>query len=369
MASYRFSIVGAADAARNDRTHPNAYSMEVPINETRAIAKALGAEIAKRGHGLAVYDANFIEAEAVEGFVAEAPKINRKDRAIIVRQPQEAKLVPFKEEATDPALFDRRADQTGFWEGSFYRSLADSDGIILLGGGNATLVVGQVALGARIPLLALAATGGSASVVWRSIAPGVDLPSVDEHVRMAQQLSPEAVSNWVDALETQRRRRYAVETGPILWHAVYASALFVLALIAAIGSHLFNPPGLPPEVRKALLLASLPIAGAAGAAIRMVFERRYGSGPLVPPSIAITIALGMMAGALAGLLYLVAQPGTIDLANLQTELRLVSILVVVSTVGGLTAETIFRKLLGVDVLRTRTLVAEGNPGIASGKSP
>jgi hypothetical protein len=367
MTSLRFSIVGAADAARNDPAHPNAYGIEVPIDDTRAIAKALGAQIARRGHGLAVYDANFIEADAVEGFVAEAPKISRAHRAIVVRQPQDGKLVPFKEEATHPALFDRRADQTGFWEGSFYRSLADSDGVILLGGGNATLVVGQLALGARIPVIALAATGGSASVVWKSIAPGIDLPSVDEHARMAQRLSADVVSAWIDALEAQRRRRYAVETGPILWHAVYASALFILALVAALGSHLL--PELAQAARKAMLLASMPIAGAAGAAIRMVFERRYGSGPLVPPSIAITFALGMMAGALAGLLYLVAQPGTVDLKTLESELRLVSILVVVSTIGGLTAETIFRKLLGIDVLRTRNLAADQGAAGTSGRAP
>ena len=49
-----------------------------------------------------------------------------------------------------------------------------------------------------------------------------------EHARMALTLSPETVSAWIDALEAQRRRRYAVETGPILWHAVFASVLFVL---------------------------------------------------------------------------------------------------------------------------------------------
>jgi hypothetical protein len=367
MATFRFSIVGAADAARNDPARADAYNPEVRIDETRAIARALGAEIAKRGHGLAVYDANFIEADAVEGYVAEAPKMNRVDRAIVVRQPQAGNLVPFKEEATNPALFDRRADQTGLWEASFYRSLADSDGVILLGGGNATLIVGQVALGARIPVIALARTGGSASSVWKSIAPGIDLPSADEHARMAQTLSPESVSAWIDTLEAQRRRRYAVETGPILWHAVFASALFVLALIAALGSNLLA--GLPEPVLKAMLFASMPLAGAAGAAIRMVFERRYGSGPLVPPSIAITFALGMMAGALAGVLYLVAQPGNLNLKEMESSLRLASIAVVVSTIGGLTAETIFRKLLGIDVLQAQGLGARGSPGGGGGAKP
>lgn len=88
----------------------------------------------------------------------------------------------------------------------------------------------------------------------------------------------------------------------------------------------------------------------------MVFERRYGSGPLVPPAIGITLSLGMMAGALAGLLYFVAQPGPLDLTG-DSGLRLVAIVVVVSTIAGLTVEAIFRKLLGIDVLQTRSIAS------------
>jgi hypothetical protein len=366
MAILRFSIVGAADSARNNLERLDAYKPQVRIDETKAIAKALGTEIAKRGHGLLVYDANFIEADAVEGYVAANPTPSSTLRPIIIRQPQDGKLVPFKEEATHPTLFERRADKSGLWEVSFYRSLADSDGLILLGGAYSTSIAGQVAIGARIPVLALERTGGSASTVWKTIAPGIDLPSIDEHARMAHELTSDTVSGWVDALEAQRRRRYAVESGPILWHAVYASVLFGLSLAAALGSHLI--PGLPEAAGKALLFSSTLLAGAAGAAIRMVFERRYGSGPLVPPSIAITFALGMMAGALAGLLYLVAQPSSLALAG-ESGLRLVSIVAVVSTIGGLTAETIFRKLLGIDVLQTRSIAAGGDRPGAGGSQP
>lgn len=361
MGILRFSIVGGADPARNDRTRPDAYSPEVNIEETRAIAKALGAELAKRGHGLVVYDANFVEADGVAGYISAHPKPDPADPPIVIRQPQDGKLVPFKEESTHPTLFERRADKTGLWEVSFYRSLADSDGVILLGGAYSTSIAGQVAIGARIPILAIERTGGSARTVWKTIAPGIDLPSIPEHARMARELTQETVARWVDALEAQRRRRYAVESGPILWHAFYASALFVLALIAALGSHLIPEliPEFPVAGLKALFFVSTLLAGAAGAAIRMVFERRYGSGPLVPPSIAITFALGMMAGALAGLLYFVAQPGSLDLGG-DTGLRLVSIVVVVSTIAGLTVEAIFRKLLGIDVLQTRGIASAGN---------
>jgi hypothetical protein len=356
-----FSIIGSADPQRNDQSRPDSYKPEVSIDESRAIAKSLGAELAKRGHGLVVYDAAFIEADVVEGYVSATKDANPAVAPIIIRQPQDAKLVPFKEEATHPTLFERRADKTGLWEVSFFRSLTDSDGLILVGGSYSTSVAGQVAIGARIPILAVERSGGSARTVWKTIAPGIDLPSIVEHAHMARDASPGIVSSWIDGLEAQRRRRYAVERGPILWHAAYASFLFVLAMTAALGSHLV-PTTIelfPDSLRKALFFGSTLLAGAAGAAIRLVFERRYGAGSLVPPAIGITLALGMMAGALAGLLYFVSQPGALVLTGSE-GLRLVAIVVVVSTVAGLTVEAVFRKLLGIDVLQTRSIAVTGD---------
>jgi len=146
---------------------------------------------------------------------------------------------------------------------------------------------------------------------------------------------------------------------------VIAVALFVGALALALTSHLveYFAEG---AIGKCLLLAATVLGGGSGSAIRMVFERRYGSGPLVPPSIVVTLALGMMSGALAGLLYLVAQPGDLDLAQ-PSAIRLVSIMAVISVIGGLTAETVFRKLLGIDVAQTRALGVENatRPGTKS----
>ena len=49
-------------------------------------------------------------------------------------------------------------------------------------------------------------------------------------------------------------------------------------------------------------------------------------------------------GGMAGLLYVVAQPGKIELFD-DNAIRLIAIVAVVSVVGGLTAETVLRKLL------------------------
>ncbi|HEX6705802.1 MAG TPA: hypothetical protein VF169_13650 [Albitalea sp.] len=355
----RFAIVGGASPERNDPHHAYPYEPKVDVAKAREAARLLGETLAKRGHGLIVYDARFIEADVVSAYVAANPKMPERGAPIIVRQAPMPDNVAFPEEQTHPALFDRIPDSANRWEVTFYRRLADADGLILLGGANATSVAGQVAIGARVPVLALFRTGGGAETVWRTVVPGVDLPNGNEHARMADDPSEAAATGWADLLESQRRRRYAVEAGPIIRHAGVAGVLFILALAGAFGSHLW--PGLDKAVAMALLLASTLLAGVSGAAVRMVFERRYGSGPLVPPSMMITSALGLMAGALAAMLYIVAQPGTLDVAG-DAGLRFVSFILVVATVGGLTAEAVFRKLLGIDVARTGGLPAGGSVG-------
>lgn len=358
----RFAIIGDADDKRNDPAHLHPFAPKVDVVKAREAARSLGAALAARGHGLIVYDANFIEAEVVAAYVAARPDASDRGVPIEIRQPiaGAAQVVPFPEERSHPALFNRTAVSSSSWDVSFYRSLADADGLVLIGGARSTAIAGQVAIGARVPVLALLKTGGSAETVWRTVVPGVDLPSGNEHARMADDPGDAAAARWVEGLEAQRRRRYAVESGRIVWHAVVASVLFVLALAAGLGSHLLVAV-LPPVLAKALLFASTLAAGVAGAAVRMVFERRYGSGPLVPPSMAITVALGLMAGALSGMLYIVAQPGDLELAGV-TGLRLVALITVVATIGGLTAEAVFRKLLGIDVLRTGGLAAGGGGG-------
>ena len=346
----RFAIIGAAEERPNQSP---------PIDASKAVdaARFLGTALAKRGHGLVVYDSKYIEADVVAAYVAAGPKMPERGSPIVVRQsPAPTGLQRFPEEQQNPAMFDRVFDPSAQWEVSFYRSLANADGVVLIGGGNTTLIAGQVAIGARIPVLPLFRSGGAAASVWQTIAPGVDLPLGPETARMADEPSEASAERWVDVLETQSKRRYVVESGPIVRHAVIAAILFVLALLFAFGGLLV--PGTPTHSWPiAVMFVGTLLAGVAGAAVRMVFERRYGSGPLVPPSMAVTIALGLMAGALAGMLYVVAQPGDINVTPDTAGLRLVSLVLIVATIGGLTAEAVFRKLLGIDVLRTGGLSA------------
>lgn len=112
----------------------------------REVCRALGQELARQGFGIVVYSSSseFIEADVVQGFVEEA---GDQHDLVEVRYPQRAdSVVRFEQEASHPALFRRRADANGFWQSSFYRSLSNVDGLLLVGGGNSTLVTGHVAL-------------------------------------------------------------------------------------------------------------------------------------------------------------------------------------------------------------------------------
>ena len=239
MPGPKIAVTGSADASRNPGGGAAwTYNTPVDIDAARKIAAAIGGELARQGCRLVVYDSDsaFIEGEAVAGFVKADPKT---PGAIIVRQPQTRSPKPFPEEATHRGLFERRVDSSDQWDVSYYRSIADADGVVLIGGANTTRIAGQVAIGARIPILALEKSGGAASEVWKTLLPEVDLPTLDEHARMALELSPEAVVSWVNALRDQRTRRHSVETKEIRSHANIAIVMFVLALALAFMGNLW----------------------------------------------------------------------------------------------------------------------------------
>ena len=71
--------------------------------------------------------------------------------SIEVRFPDGAEAATFPEYETHAAAFRFQPDISRDWEVSFYRSLNDVDGLILLGGGRSTLIGGLVALGLGVP--------------------------------------------------------------------------------------------------------------------------------------------------------------------------------------------------------------------------
>jgi len=309
-------------------------------------AEELGAELAHRGARLLVYGGPYIEEHAVRGFVAGKPT---EDRSILMWYSRDKEPPPFREESTHPKLFDRRAESGADWEVAFYRSVAHADGLILVGGGNATKIAGQVAVGARMPILALSQFGGAAARVWSSLSAGEDLPSRNDLNLMAQPWMDGSAAACADSLYAQLARRRAIEGAPSPALSALAAMLFLAALAIIPLAWGANSPD-----AWMLFLAPL-LAGGAGSACRPIVDRVRGAQG-VTQAVFATVVLGMVAGGLSGLLFVTAQLSggpnatVADLAKYAQ--RSIPFVVAAGFVAGLTSDAVFGKLLGLDVVQT-----------------
>ena len=153
MNSPLIAIVGDIDSKRQ---------LDPPSTDpgrAKAAAEELGKELALQGAHLLVYGGPYLESDVVRGYCAGNPK---EDHCILMWYSQDNEPAAFPEEATHPKLFLRRAEKGADWETAFYRAIARADGILLVGGGNATSISGQVAIGSRMPIIALSQFGGGA---------------------------------------------------------------------------------------------------------------------------------------------------------------------------------------------------------------
>ena len=330
-------------------TSPNrtfAPPMKDPKKAKQA-AEELGVELAKHGARLLVYGGPFLEEDVVRGFVSGRPA---KDRSILMWYTKDQEPPPFAEEASHPNLFVRRSERGANWEIAFYRSIARADGVILIGGGNATHISGQVAIGTRRAILSLAEFGGAAAKVWETLSAGEDLPTRDEIDLMARPWGNDSAAACVKALLTQHERRRTIEGTPRPIMSVLAAILFLpaLAIVPWVwGRNVFDV--------WMLFIAPL-LAGGAGAAIRPVVDRLRGAQG-VAPAVLATVVLGLVAGGVAGVLFVTAQltadPQLAVAADFAPYARRsIPFAVGVGFIAGLTADAVFGKLLGLDVVRS-----------------
>jgi hypothetical protein len=326
----------------------------------------LGRELAKAGFRILVYFSapTMLEAPVVKGYVASE---NARPGSIQVRYPLHGQKPAFPEQLTHGQLFDWRPDSGPDWEMSFYQSLKEVDGILLVGGAQSTLIGGLVAMGHRTAVVALASFGGSAAKIWESLRPGRDLPTADEISLMARpQWSSERAADCAKAFQEQLARRAAEvrqrlldelrREASIRRHAAWALALFVAAVVCvpvAWGQQLSLTAAIW------LLFVSPLLAGVAGSTIRLVFDLRQGSVPLSRESALTTAALGVVAGGVAGLLFITAQVTTVGTSVTSEQAsRLVPFGVVIGFIAGLTLDAVFRKLIASDVVELSAVEAK-----------
>ena len=334
------AIVGDTNPAR---------TFDPPMHDpvkARAAAEALGAELARRGARLLVYGGPFVESDVVRGFATAEPAT---DRSIVKWYTKDQEPAPFPEEATHPRLFDQRVERGVDWEIAFYRSITRADGVVLIGGANATKVVGQVAIGSRIPLLCLSEFGGAAAQVWDTLSAGEDLPTREEITWMAESWTSRSATRCVDALLAQGRRRDLATGSPRPLASMLAAGLFMLAL--SIVPYVWGRNSLAVWM---LFMAPL-LAGGSGAVVRPMVDRLRGL-PGLGSALLATLVLGLVAGGISGVLFVTAQlAGSPTLATgdqiAAYAQRSLPFAVGIGFVAGLTSDAVFGKLLGLDVVQ------------------
>ena len=348
----------------NVKTHPQAP----------AAAEALGRELAKLGIRILVYSSgpDFLEGRIVSGYIAS--KVAAR-RSVQVRYPLHGQKPSFPEQAAHGEVFDWRPEHGEDWEISFYQSLNDVDGILLMGGGDSTLIAGIVALGHGIAMLPLAGFGGKATAVWGALRPGRDLATADEISLMARPTwSDDDAAEYARALrdqitrkaerEKQRRLEQLRQETSVGFNAGLALVLFLLAIGAvgiAWGGTFWDEPWAPGLAMMLLFVAPL-LAGVSGSTVRLVFDLRQGGVPMTSQSLVTTAALGLIAGGVAGLLFVTAQVTTAaapkeagQIVAIEQARRLVPFTVLIGFVAGLTLDAVFRKLIATDVVETSVI--------------
>jgi len=338
-----------------------------------AAAEALGRELATAGLRILVYSssAEFLEGDIVRGYVASRLAARR---SVQVRYPLHGQKPAFPEQETNSEVFDWRPDHSQDWEMSFYRSLYEVDGILLMGGGDSTMIAGLVAMGHGIAMLSLAKFGGKAAKVWEALQPGRDLPSADEISLMARPgWTDNEAAECVGVLRNQISRRVEREKQrrleerrretSITLHACFALLLFLLAVVTIPTAWAWQ---LSQIITIWLLFMSPLLAGVAGSTIRLVFDLRQGAAPMTSQSAITTAALGFIAGGVAGLLFITAQVTTVpptsgQIVSIEQARRLVPFGVLIGFIAGLTLDAVFRKLIASDVVEVSLVEAKKRP--------
>lgn len=336
-------------------------------------AEAMGSALAKARLRILVYSSgpDFLEGHLVKGYVASQTAAKR---SIQVRYPLHGSKPAFPEQQTHAEVFDWRPDPSPDWEVSFYQSLSDADGILLIGGGDSTKIAGVVAMGHGIAILAVAGLDGAAARVWERLRPGRDLPNNDEISLMGRPWSADQAGEFATLLNDQIARKAAVAKHQrmeeirkqisVTWRAVIAVLFFLLAVACVPIAMAWAE--IPQALLTSLLFFCPLLAGVAGSTIRLVFDASQRSEALSPQSAMTTAALGLIAGGVAGLLFITSQittatPTQSGIVDPGQARKLVLFGVLIGFVAGLTLDAVFRKLISSDVVDVSAIEVKKRP--------
>jgi hypothetical protein len=367
MSKKPIAIIGSIDAKRTDYDPLLKNTPQAPD-----ASRALGRALAEAGHPILVFSSSsdFLEAYIVEGYVRSG---KAKVKSIIMLYPR--KKDPgihgdFAEQRTQPALFDPRTDTHPRWEASYYQSLPDVEGVLMLGGGRATLIMGLMALANKTPIVSLATFGGDAEEIWAMLSDKHWIETADRQDMGRGSWSDDSAPALVASLARQRAKLDSIQkekeavaanqqqdrSRRSQWAVMYGAIGAALTVLGVFGS-----PALFGEkvwlVLYALCFAVIPIcAGMAGA---MFYTLRRAAAR--PPSIGEAQAHGFWAGLGSAVLFFVSQvTSNREITSLHKAVVqgvggldiLLLFSLMIAFVAGLTYEAVFGKWEAVDASRS-----------------
>lgn len=312
-------------------------------------ATELGAALASAGFGLVVYlsDPEFLETYVVTGYVA-APG-TRAARSIRVRYPESQRgQVRFAEQAAHGHVFEHRIFAGQDWEEPFYRSVAEADGVdavLLMAGGQSTLIAGYIAMARQLPVLAIDEFDGSARVIWAkltSASTGYPSSTSQPPDQLVAWLGERCAASARERTEARRKEAVYRRVTSESYRSAWAAAAFLL-LLALLYFGVAQPPA--PAVYGYLMFTALVVAGATGALVRAV---RWTARETAATT---SLLLGAVAGLVVGLAYLIPQfvgaPGVLEVAPASVgptdKIQFISAMLV-SFTAGIGFDTVFDRL-------------------------
>jgi hypothetical protein len=326
------AVVGSVQAHRKDELGLN------DVDRAPTACEGLGRALAEDGWNLVVYssDPKFIEADVVRGYVASGKAV--KDSINLRYPPGGHGRFP---EMDTHDVFKEDLDTSDDWEVSFYLSLTQVDGVLLVGGGQSTLIAGVIAISLRKPVVALETFGGNARKVRKELGRYNSLASADHVSTMGKSWSDSRASELVSTLREQRDVLAAEEAAAGRSAArqrkdrTISSWVGVVTLLGAIAAMLVVFQTKPGSVASlAALFAGPLLAGVCGAIIQNL---REGGGRWAEKAF-----FGLGAGAIAALLFLVSQlatsPGALEKEGVDT---LAAFVVAIGLAAGMTSERVF----------------------------
>ena len=354
----RIAIIGSANKERNGADHEWQYLP--PLANEDVVLEAcrdLGAALSLAGWDIVVYageslyaEHGFIEPPVVHGYAGH--KRVRPD-SVHVPYSRRFPTPEFPEQRDHPEAFEIRVDLSHEWEPSFYRSLAEVDAALILGGGESAYLAGLVCLGRRIPVLAVAAFGAGGSRVHRAMVDAaVPLDIEDLELLGRSDWTPQSAQGLVESLATQQDaldqesdELFAIQRGRQRSQSAWvALSLFLVAAMLVPTALLVKDPSTWPEL--ALLFVVPIVSGASGGTIRTLLPR---SQELEISTIGSS-ALGAVAGGVSGMLYVISQlisSTETSLGSLTTRQYQTWVLfaLVIGFVAGLALDSVYQRLV------------------------